>query len=223
MTDDVNTRMLDIDPTIPHHLMYKVAILWQTHRVNLATPAKVFSAAKVRVRIRKDDVHAACAHTLACSRPLAPVVVPAHNIFDRVRVLISIVNTRVLILIKRTGAILVIRRRELVPIFSQPFIARILHRPHWLRRALVNVEHLAAIFGYFAVEHFTRADCPAAVQIKRISQSFHLLHVRLADRFVAAFVEDDAGIVWVINAGVAYQRNALFPAPARTGSFGTTR
>src|SRR2546421_3478264 len=108
MTDDVNTRMLDIDPTIPHHLMRKVAILRQTHCVNLAAPAKVLSTAKVRVRIGKDDVHTARAHSFAGSRPLTPVVVPAHNILDRVRVLIAIVRTRVLILIKGTGAILVI-------------------------------------------------------------------------------------------------------------------
>jgi len=55
MTDDVNARMLDIDPTIPHHLVRKIAIFWQTHRVNLAAPAKVLSAAKVSIRIRKDD------------------------------------------------------------------------------------------------------------------------------------------------------------------------
>src|SRR5205807_4012167 len=154
MTDDVYARMLDIDPTVPHHLMRKVTILWQTHRVNFAAPAEVLSAAKVRVRIRKDDVQTTRAHSLAGSRPLTPIVVPAHNIFDRVRVLIAIVSTRVLILIKRTGAILVIRRRELIPVFSQPFISRILHRPHPFRRSLVHVEHLAAIFRYFAVEHF---------------------------------------------------------------------
>ena len=118
MTDDVNTRMLDIDPTIPHHLMRKVAILGQTHCLNLAATAKILSPAKVSVRIRKDDVHAARAHSCARSRPLTPIVVPAHHIFDRMRVLIAIVSARVLILIRRTGAILVIRRRELVPILS---------------------------------------------------------------------------------------------------------
>src|SRR5260370_9480974 len=105
MTDDVNARMLDIDQTIPHHLVRKIAIFWQTHRVNLAAPAKVLSAAKVSIRIRKDDVHTSGAHSFACSRPFTPIVVPAHNIFDRVRVLVAIVGARVLILIERPGTI----------------------------------------------------------------------------------------------------------------------
>ena len=53
------------------------------------------------------------------------------------------------------------------------------------------------------------------MRIKLIPQGFHLLHVRLADRFVAAFVENYAGIVSVIDDRVAHQLNTLFPAPPR--------
>src|SRR5215510_4554411 len=129
MTDDVRARSLDINPTVPHHLVCEVAGFRQTHRVHFAAATIVLLAPMMRVRIREDDVDAAGAD--ACSRagPFAPVVVPARDVLDGMRILIAIVSTRVLSLVQWSNSIFVKRWRELIPVFAQAFVARILHGP----------------------------------------------------------------------------------------------
>ncbi len=57
--------------------------------------------------------------------------------------------------------------------------------------ALVDIEHLAAVFGLADVEHLAAADGPAAVEVIFVTDLPHLKHVFAGDGFVAAFVEDD--------------------------------
>src|SRR5947209_17300784 len=157
MTNDMRARPFDINPAVPHHLVRKVTVFRKTHSIHLAAATIVLSAAMMRVRVGEDDVDAARVDALTSARPLVPVVVPAHHIFYGVRILIAIIDARILPVVERTFAIFVKGRRELVPVFAQGLVARILHSPEWLRCALVDVEHLAAVFSNAAIEHLTAA------------------------------------------------------------------
>ena len=96
VADDVRARSLDIDPAVPHHLVGEEAVLREPHRVDLAAAAVVLRAAMVGVGVGEDDVDAAGADARAGAGPLAPVVVPAHDVLDRVRVLVAVVGAGVL-------------------------------------------------------------------------------------------------------------------------------
>ena len=80
--------------------------------------------------------------------------------------------------------------------------------------ALVDVEHLAAILCLADVQHLTRADGTPSVRIILITQGFHLQHVLTTDGLVAAFIENDARIVTIVNNGIAHQLDTLFPLAA---------
>ena len=157
MPDDVRARPLDINPSVPHHLICEVAIFGQAHRIYFAASSIILSSAMMCVRVGKDDVDAARVHAHAGAGPLAPIVIPAYDIFDRVRVLITVIDAGSLALIQRPGAVFVERRRVFVPIFPQPFVTRIFHRPHRYVCTLVDVEHFAAILSDSAVEHLARS------------------------------------------------------------------
>ncbi len=103
--------------------MGEEAVFRDPHRVDLAAAAVVFGAAMVRVCVGEDDVHAAGADAFAGARTGFPVVEPAHDVLDRVRVLIAVVVARVGVVVERAVAVLVKWRREFVPIFPQAFVA----------------------------------------------------------------------------------------------------
>ena len=83
-----------------------------------------------------------------------------------------------------------------------------------LWRDLVDVEHLAAVLGDLAGEHLAAPMARPPCGIVLVAHGLHLGHVRLADALVAALVEEDAGVVAVVDDGVAHDLDALLPAAA---------
>ena len=76
----------------------------------------------------------------------------------------------------------------------------ILHRPHRVLLALVDVEHLSTAAG------------SSAVRVELVADGFHLQHVLAAHALVTALVEDDARVVAVVDDGFLHQFQALFPS-----------
>ena len=66
------------------------------------------------------------------------------------------------------------------------------------------------------MQHFATADGPSAMGVETVAQGLHLLHVRFADALVATFVEEDAGVVSVIDDGIGHHADALFPLASRS-------
>ena len=98
-----------------------------------------------------------------------------------------------------------------VPILAQALVATVLHRPHRVFLALVDIEHLTAILRLVDVEHLTTADGASAVGVVLVADGLHLQHVLAADALVAAFVEEDRGIIPVIDDRISHQLRALCP------------
>src|SRR5688500_16551073 len=117
------------------------------------------------IRVGENDVNSARANAASGAGTCFPVVVPADDVLDGVRILISVIGTGVGIAVERAVAVFVKWRRKLVPVFSKTFVAGVLGRPHREPGALVYVEHLAAVFGDAAVEHLARSDGSPAVRI----------------------------------------------------------
>ncbi|EEF24029.1 conserved hypothetical protein, partial [Ricinus communis] len=83
--------------------------------------------------------------------------------------------------------------------------------------------HFAAVFGdvlQFLAQHLAAAGRAAAVRIECVAQRLHRAHVVRAHALVAAFVEHDAGIVAVVDDGVAHDLEALLPAAVLHVRFG---
>ena len=114
--------------------------------------------------------------------------------------------------IQRTVALLVIRVAILVPVFAQTLVATVLHRPHGVFLRLVDIQHLATILSLVDVEHLTAADSTSAMRVVRVANLLHLQHVLTADALVATLIEQDAGIVAVVDDGITHQLRALRPA-----------
>ena len=87
------------------------------------------------------------------------------------------------------------------------------HCPQRFSRTFVDIEHLAATLRHAAVEHLTRTGGASAVRVELVTQGRHPALVFFAHALVAGFVKDDAGIVAVVNDGVAHGLDALFPTP----------
>src|SRR5687768_4310590 len=118
MTDDVRPRLLNIYPSIPHHLMSVKAIFRNSHRVHFPAASVILCAARVTVCVREDYVDATGINSSSGARSLAPVVVPANDILYCVRILVAIVRTRILVTIKWSITVFMKRWRKLVPVFS---------------------------------------------------------------------------------------------------------
>ena len=89
-------------------------------------------------------------------------------------------------------------------------------------RRLVDIEHLAAILSLIDIEHLTRAYSPTTIRVIRIADSLHLKHVLSADALIAALVEENRGIVTVVDNGIAHECLALLPTRSRHILFGIT-
>src|SRR6185503_7559232 len=205
------------------HLVGEEAVLREAQGVHFAAAAVVLRAAVVGVRVGEDDVQAARANAAAGAGALAPVVVPAAHVLDGVGVLVAVVLEGGGGAIGRAVAILVERGREVVPVLAQAFVPRVLHGPQRAASALVDVQHLAAVLGHGAVEHLAAAHGAAAEGIVAVAYGLHLGHVLLADALVAGLVHDDAGVVAVVDDGVAHQLQALGPGAALRVALGIAR
>src|SRR5581483_9699693 len=69
MAVDVNPRVFGINPAVPHHLVSEERVLRYPHRVDLARPAIVVVAAKVRVFVDPADVCSAGGDPPSSARP----------------------------------------------------------------------------------------------------------------------------------------------------------
>ena len=117
--------------------------------------------------------------------------------------------------IKRTIAFFMIRIAVFIPVLTQSLVATVFHRPHRMLLTLVDIKHLTAIFCLIDVEHLTRADGTSAIWVIFIADGFHLQHVLTADALVAALIEENRGIVAVVDDCISHQFCTLIPT--RTG------
>ena len=88
--------------------------------------------------------------------------------------------------------------------------------------AFVDIQHFAAIFRFTDIQHLAGTDGTSAEWIILVTNGFHLNHVRPADRFVSTFIEQDTGIVAIINDSVTHQLHPLFPLASFTVFFRIT-
>jgi len=105
-----------------------------------------------------------------------------------------------------------IRIAIVIPIFTQALVATVLHSPHGVFLRLVDIQHLTTIFCLVDVQHLTASDGPTTIGVVGITDLLHLQHVLTTDALVTTFVEEDTGIVAVINDGIAHQFGTLSPA-----------
>ena len=105
-----------------------------------------------------------------------------------------------------------IRIAIVIPIFTQALVATVLHSPHGVFLRLVDIQHLTTIFCLVDVQHLTASDGPTTIGVVDITDLLHLQHVLTADALVTTFVEEDTGVVAIIDDGIAHHFGALSPA-----------
>ena len=146
MTYDISLEGISIDPSVPHDLMGKESVFGDSHSIGHSAPTIVFFPTMMGISIAEHNFHTSTADTCACTWPFAPVVVPTADKFDCKFILIVVVCVGWLPVMERTCALLMVRIAVAVPILTQSFITTILHCPHGVFLALVDVEHLTSIF-----------------------------------------------------------------------------
>src|ERR1035437_8006472 len=104
--------------------------------------------------------------------------------------------------------------RIVIPECACGLITGVLVRPQWIVRRLVDVKHLASILGDMAGEHLPRAYCTTTMWIVLVAHRLHLGNVSFRDPVIPALIKNDAGIVAVIDDGIAHQFNPQFPMTA---------
>ena len=212
MTNDIGAVALGFYPAVPHHLMHEERILRQAHRIGDTAGAIVRLTAEMGVGVGEDNLRTTAVHTATRARSLEPVVVPAAHHLDGEGIHVVIVVGSRSITIERPSALFVIRIAPRIPIFAQAFVATILHLPHRVLRRLVHIEHLATILGFVDIEHLTRADGTSAKGIVLVANGLEFEHVIAGNGLVAALVEEDAGIVAIVDDGIAHEFYTLLPA-----------
>src|SRR5690606_31164914 len=113
--------------------------------------------------------------------------------------------------VKRTVAVFVVWWTVFIPIFAQALVAGVFSGPHRYISALIDVQHFATVFRFFAIEHLARPDGAATVRVVLVAYGLHFTHVFLRDRLVSAFVEHDAWAITVVDNGIAHEVFALLP------------
>ena len=200
--------------------MGKEGILGDAHGIDDAAGAIVRLAAMMGVCVAEHNFHAAAADAPARAGPLEPVFVPALDHLAGKLIHVVIVLQGGGATIERAVALLVKGIGLLVPVFAQPLVPTVFHGPHRLAGALVDVEHLAAVFCLADVEHLAAAYGTAAKGVVLVADGLQLEHVLAADALIASLVEDDAGVVAVVDDGIAHQLHALLPTGALHIFFG---
>src|SRR5690606_3616579 len=112
MPDDVHPVFLDIYPTVPHHLMGEIAILFNPHGVHLAAAAVIFGTPEMGIRIGENNIHTAGTHPLTRTRPLPPILLPADDVFDGMAILVAVICRCRFATVQRAGSIFMIRSEE---------------------------------------------------------------------------------------------------------------
>ena len=210
--DDVCPGFLWLHPATPHHLVGKEGILGNTHGIGDAARSVVRFAAVVGVGVREHNLHTAAADAGASARALLPVVIPAAYHLNGKLVHVVVVFQGRLATVERSVAFLVVGIALFVPVFAQSLVAAVFHGPHRVLFALVDVKHLAAVFCLVDVEHLTAADSSSTKGVVLVAYLLHFHHVLSRNTLVAALVEEDGGVVAVVDDGVTHQFRALLPA-----------
>ena len=215
MSDDVGLRHFVVNPAGPHRLMDEEGILGNAHSIGDTAGAVVRLATMVGVGVREDNLHATAADTRARAGALQPVVIPAAHHLNGKLVHVMVILTGRLTTIERALPFLMERIAVGIPVFAQALVAAILHGPHGVLVRLVDVQHLTAIFCLVYIQHLTTTDGTSSMRVVLVANLLQLQHVFARDAFVAALIEQDTGIVAVVDDGVAHQLGTL--VPARTG------
>ncbi len=92
MADDVDARVLDIHPAVPHHLMGEEAVFRDAQRVCDTAAAVVLHAAEVGVGVGEYDLDPAGTDSLPGACPFPPVVIPAAHELHGELVLVVVVR-----------------------------------------------------------------------------------------------------------------------------------
>ena len=195
--------------------MGKEGILRQAHGIGDTAGAIVRLAAMMGVGVGEDDLHTPAADACACAGTLQPVVVPATDHLNGKLVHVVVVFIGRLVAVERSVALLVEGVAVAVPVFAQTLVATVFHGPHGMLLRLVDIEHLAAIFRLVDIQHLPAADGSSAVWVVGVADLFQFEHVLTRDALVAALIEQNAGIVAVVDDGVAHQFLTLCPARTR--------
>ena len=177
MADDVRAGLLVVYPSAPHDLVGEEGILWQSHGIYDAAGAVVRLATVVGVGIGEDNLHATAADAGSCARALQPVVIPAAHHLNGKLVHVVIILVGGLAAIERAVAILVEGVAVGIPVLAQSLVAAVLHGPHGVLLALVDIEHLATVFRLVDVQHFAAADGPSAVGVVLVTNLLEFQHV----------------------------------------------
>ena len=93
MTNDMNTGILYIHPSVPHHLMCIERIFRDTHGICHTTTTIILHTTIMCIRIREDDFHTSRADTVTCTRAFTPIIKPTNYIFNSKGILIVIIST----------------------------------------------------------------------------------------------------------------------------------
>ena len=211
---DVGGWNLVVHPACPHHAVCEKGVLGNAHGIRHATHAEVGLTAVMSVGVRKNNLHASGADASACAGAFQPVVVPAAHHFHGKGIHVMVVLDGRLAAIERSAALAMVGIALFIPIFAESFVATIFHGPHGSALALVDVQHLASVVRFLDVQHLAAADGSASVGVVLVAQGLHLDHVFAADALVSAFIEDDAGVVAIVDDGIAHQLHALLPSRA---------
>ena len=220
MSHDISAGLEVVDPSVPHHLMSVESVLLDAHGIHDTRGTVVLVGASVCLTVAEDDLRTTGVDHRARARPLLIVVVPPANELSDELIIVVVIGSCGLTAVERSVAFLVIRIAPAVPIEAVGLVAAILHHPHRLGVALVDIEHLATVFCFGLVEHLAAADGAPAVGVVGVAQIFHLDHVLPRDALVAALVEENRRVVAVVYNSVAHQLQALHPLTPLGITFG---
>ena len=161
------------------------------------------------IGIREDNLHASTGNTGSCARTLQPVVIPTAHHFNGKLIHVVIVFTCRFPSIKRSVTLLVERITVGIPVFTQSFITAVFHGPHGVLLRFIDVKHLTAVLSLIDVKHLTTANSSSTMRIILITNGFHLQHMLTADTLIAALIEQDTGVIAVIDNGIPHQGSTL--------------
>ena len=108
MAYDVGARFEVVYPTVPHYLMSKESVLFNTHGVNHTADAVVVGAASVALGVAENDFRTTGVYFCAAAGALGPVFVPAAHELCHKFVVIVVVSGSRCVAVERAVAFLMI-------------------------------------------------------------------------------------------------------------------
>ena len=152
-------------PSVPHYLMNIEGILRYAHGIGDTTGTIVDLATPVGIGIREDNLRTTRVYPLACTGTLQPIVVPSFHHCLGKDVHIVVIIMRRLATVQRTITFLVERVAILIPVLTQSLVTMVLHLPHRVLRALVDIKHLSTIFRLIDVKHLTATYGTSTIRV----------------------------------------------------------